>query len=324
MNARVKKSAENLHCGAGNTAQRVISTAQKLRMAQISFAEEDAEQRGEYLEELIGHDLESVFPEERKGYLQALQRHFPCLDCTLEPGAAPASEEPALSEATLDMVVDRLMQLVEGLEDDERGDVLKILEEAGLSLAAGEEASQAEGDVSLPKRVDEAVQYLLRQLGMDKLDLARTVKLVTLLVQFTGSADDVVWKTWRTVAPRSSTRRPFDLQKEMHRYITGDRSVSGINLMHQIDGLKKMMASMIAGVGQAGATFSRAYMSKYSPQSIEAQIEKKGGGLLSSQEYKCWNRYVEVAAGLTEDAIEHEIKEAIAKYTEYLLKQSQE
>lgn len=324
MNVTTKNSGVSMHRGAQDTNWCVDGTAQKIRMAQISFADEDAAERRGHLEDVIRRDLESVVPEERNDFLEALQHHFPCLDCTFEPKGSSRSEDPPFGLATLEQVVDRLTELVEGLQEDERKDVIKRLEQAGLVSAAPVQTKEANDATFLAKPVNESVDYVMMKLRTEKLNLRRTVKLVALLVEFTGSADDVIWQTWRTVAPRSSTRRPCDLQKELRRYISGDRGVSGIDLKRHIEGLKKMIASLIAGMGQVGASFSSAHMLKYSPRAIETEIEKKSLGLLTTKEHKCWNLYQDRSKGLSAEGLEHNIKETIAMCTERLLKQSQE
>jgi hypothetical protein len=61
-------------------------------------------------------------------------------------------------------------------------------------------------------------------------------------------------------------------------------------------------------------------VAKFSPNEISTLAGMEGGGLLVSKEVKCWRKYVELASGMDETAIETEIMQALSSYAESLMK----
>jgi hypothetical protein len=304
-------------------SQQAAGAANDLRMVQISFADETPERRREFLSEAIDRALASVLPDERQDFLAALKGQFPCWDEA--PPAAPeaASPAPEVVEESSEALADRFIERIQLLDQEEREKLIDRLLQAGIvTKAAAPGADAPASGAGLPRHVEEAAQYLMHKLGLTKLDLGRTLKLMVRLVEQTGTTDQLMWNTWRVIAPRSAYRRPSELRKEMIRYMSGDREISGQQLMGFLEKFLKLTASLIGGVGQLGAQFARSHLLKFAPQEIEAKVGAAGGGLLVSKEYKCWERYVELSRELDQNSIEHAIREAIAQKTEALLEKS--
>jgi hypothetical protein len=313
---------------AYDSSRRMIKAANDLRMVQISFADEPEEKRREYLAEALDRALEEVLPDERKAFLAALKDQFPNWSAE-PPAAAPAvaiavvpEDTPAPAESR-EAVMERVIEQIQLLDDEDREVLVARLQQAGVlpkASVAGPGASAT--GAALPKHVEEAAQHLMHKLALTKLDLGRAIKLMVRLVDQTGGLDQLMWNAWRVIAPRSAYRRPADLHKEMIRYMSGDREISGQQLVGYLERYMKLTASLIAGVGQLGAQFARSHLLKFSPQEIEAKVASAGGGLLVSKEYKCWERYVELSHELDQNTIEHAIRETIAQKTEALLEKS--
>ena len=126
----------------------------------------------------------------------------------------------------------------------------------------------------------------------------------------------------RTIAPRSTYRRSSELRKLMADYARGDRAVGGLDVKGAVDRLRVLTASLIAAVGQAGAQFARSQMAALAPDQIEAQVSREGGSLLTAREVRCWNLYKKLASDLTEENVEHAIKQIIKERAESLLNSS--
>jgi hypothetical protein len=84
--------------------------------------------------------------------------------------------------------------------------------------------------------------------------------------------------------------------------------------------LRQLTAALISSVSQAGRTFAQKHVEKFSPSEIEAIAKMGGGGLLVSQEVRCWRKYVELAGPVDAISIEGELLAAIAGYAESLMK----
>ena len=304
--------------------------ARKLKMVQISFSEESAEKRRKYLAETLGQIMESVLPDQRMAFLEALEKRFPTLAPTAMPRPLPAPKppEPAPSAPpppeTPETLVDRLLALSALMDEEERERLRQRLAE-GRMLASppsrtSTDSSRSGGDGTLPRRLQEAMQHAMRELDISKLDSSRMIKLMLMLVAYVSQTDPMIWNTWRTIAPQTDLRRPCSLQKEMARYLSGDKEISGVELKANMDIMQKLLASLIAATGQMGSLLARQYLAKFQPLEIQAQANREGSNLLVSLESRCWNRYMKMARDLEEEMVEHAVKEVMAQYAESMMK----
>lgn len=301
-------------------AGRIADTARRLKMVHVGFADETSHARQQYMEEVIEQSLEPVAPDLRPVFLNELKTRFPVWDQATRFG----SGEGPKREETPEELVDRLIEMAPLMGEDQRQSIAARLQACGLLAAplpdddSSEEISGGD-DLVLPQRLKDIIRYIMRNAGIKKLDLARSMKLILLLIIYIGNADDLIWKAWKTIAPRSPVRRPCELRKLILQYISGDKEVQGTDVKGQIENLQRLSAAIIAAVGQAGSNLSRTHLSKFSPQEIQAKVGLEGGNVLASQEFKCWNRYQKMARDLEEDVIEHAIRESIATYTEAII-----
>ncbi len=306
-------------------ARQAAAVANQLRMVQISFADEPAEKRREYMREAVEQAAAKVLPDQRPEFLDVLAGHFPLLESSFPTEEEPPAPSGPEVEESPEELVERFLELAQFMEGEEREALVARLQKEGLAPSAPSSAARLESSadgLSLPEPAEKALQYLMRRLGVEKLNLTRVLKLMVLLVDQAGGSDTLMWNTWRVVAPDSGIRRPCDLRKEMARYVSGDRDVSGMEMKKDFETLRKLMAALIAAVGQVGNQFARGHLARFSPEAIETHVEMEGGGLLSSREVKYWGRFVELSRELNSNHIEHAIKQSIASYTESLMKKS--
>ena len=66
----------------------IRKTAQRLRLIQVDFADEDQQTRLEYLHEEMARVLKTVLPEHRKAFLEGLMERFPAEHPATTPAAA--------------------------------------------------------------------------------------------------------------------------------------------------------------------------------------------------------------------------------------------
>ena len=311
---------------AGEVSRCVVSAAHQLRKVQNSFADEPPERRREFLEEVVTRSLESIVPDLRLAFLKALEQEFPVWDAGGATPPVSVSPEEAAAKVSPDVLVDLLVEAAEFMDDEGRRKLTERLAAGGLAAKRSEPqpaaAAPASPDLMLPKRTEEAAQFLMGKLRIENVDLTRALKLLWLVMEYMGSTDQVVWNTWKAVAPRSPLRRSSDLRQDMSRYISGERGASGSELRGHVERLRRLTASMIAAMGQVGPLLARDCLGKLTPEEIEAQVAREGGGLLASREAKCWSKFTELARDLREENVEHMIKEIIARCTEGLMAKS--
>ena len=83
--------------------------------------------------------------------------------------------------------------------------------------------------------------------------------------------------------------------------------------------MRQLTAGLISAIAQAGNLFAQRHVAKFSVMNIETYADKMPG-MLVSKEVKCWRQYKELATGMDIQTIEKEIQDAIAEYTETLIK----
>ena len=170
-----------------------------------------------------------------------------------------------------------------------------------------------------PAEAEAALRQELR-LPSEQVDPARTLQLVGMVSDFALRLDQLVWGTWRRIAPKSTVRQDRPLQQTLKAFIAGSQDVPRGQVAADLEKLRQLIASQISAVGQAGRQFASRHLARFSPTEIEALASMEGGGFLVSKDVKCWKKYKELADAMNEAAIENEITETIANYAENLMK----
>ena len=308
-------------------AEAVRAMARKLRMVQLSFADESGDDRCKYLAEALAGLIEGVLPDHRDEYLAALEDAFPVWADAPAQAAVPAAAPVAAPIETPAALADRLVAMAAMMDEDEREAIAQRLAQGRLTVSPTqdrmpERARGTAGDTTLPRHIQEAMQYLMKQLEIGRIDFTRTAKLVLLFTAYMSQMDQIIWNTWRTVAPQTDLRRPVNLHKEICRYLSGDKDISGVEMNGHVETMQKLMASLVAAMGQLGALLTRQHLAKFAPMEIKIQANRDGSSLLESLESRCWRRYEKLARDLEEDVIEHAVKDIIAEYAEAMMKRS--
>jgi len=298
-----------------NISQIVTATANRLRMVQVDFSDQTAEARREYLSEEIERALSSVVPDQRQEFLRALMEQFPSWDARVEVQLRKEdTTDRTLTDARElqdpNFLVARLIDRAAALGEGERKVLVERLKEANLAVV-----SQG----AWPEEAAAALRQALR-LTEPTLDPVRTLELVGVLSDFAMKLDQLVWSTWRAIAPRAEIRQGRKLQQTVKSFITGSQDVPLGQVTGDLERLRQLIAAMISAIGQAGRQFASRHLSRFAPAEIEALASLESGGFLVSKDVKCWRKYRELAESLNEAAIENEITETIANYAEMIIK----
>ena len=285
----------------------VQETLVRLRAAQVSFAGETAEARRAQMADTLADALRQIVPAQRPLFLRALRGRLP--------------EVRRVSEPPPD-----LLGAIAALDETGRHALISGLREAGLlpadspsSAQAAPEAPEA-GASPLPPDVGKAFEYVMRKRGIENLDPVRAMKLLVYLCDLAATGDQVVWSAWKTIAPQSAIRRQADLRKDISLYLAGDARVTSNGMKANVERLRRLLSSLIAGMGRTSSHLSHSYLAPLHPQEIEAHAAKEGGGLLGgNREARCWKEYIERSVLLNEENIAHAVKEAIGTGAESLM-----
>lgn len=295
--------------------QRVASLANRLRLVQLDFADEAEDLRREQLAEEVERALTGVVPDQREEFLRRLGEMFPSWDSNVAvtpPTAAPARsgvDERELKNASF--LVERLMELAPRLSPEEKGAAAARLAKAGLVMQTG-------GGGGIPETAAEKLRQRMHLSANQQLDSARVAELAVLLAELAVSLDQVVWNTWKTIAPRSDLRRSGDLGRTMGRFAAGDEDTARGQVKTDLERVRQLTAALISSVGQSGRQFAQRHVYRFG---VEAIRDAAGPGtIMKPQAVKCWEKYVELAGSMDAVTLETELLQTIAKYAEDLVK----
>ncbi len=295
----------------------VAATVNRLRLIQVDFADQPKEMRENYLSDEVEHALAKILPDQRAVFLQELKERFPTWDGQVAvtgsstPGAAQsATDAKELQDFTF--LVSRLVQLAPTLTEEQRKTAIARLKDAGLADAGS--------GPDWPAAPAKALRAKMALTDKDKLDAGRVLELEGELAAFLVSLDQLVWATWKQIAPKSDLKRPSgDSAGSCGRFAAGDADVSRTQIAADVDRLRQLTAGLISAIAQTGNLFAQKHVSKFSVANIEAYADKQPG-MLVSKEVKCWRQFKELASAMDVQTIEKEIQDSIAEYTETLIK----
>jgi hypothetical protein len=295
--------------------QRVASLANRLRLVQLDLADEAEGVRREHLGEEVERALAGVSPDRREEFLRRVGELFPSWDANVAvaPKAEVAPARSGIDERELknaSFLVERLVELAPHLSEDQRAAAAARLARAGLAVA------RPSG--GLPEAAAEKLRQRLQLRADEALDPGRTAELATLLAELALSLDQVVWNTWRTIAPRSDLRRSGELARTMGRFAAGDADTARGQVKHDLERVRQLTAALISSVGQAGRQFAQRHFYRFS---VDAIKDAAGPGtIMKPQAVKCWEKYVELTGSMDAVTLESELLQSIAKYAEDLVK----
>jgi len=296
-------------------SKHVAATGNRLRLIQIDFADESPETRRGYLSEEIERALDQVVPDQRHGFLADLLERFPTWDPNIELGRI---EEQVVSRSEFDerelqdasFLVTRLTALAPSLSDAERQAVTERLREAGL-------APRSEG--GWPEEGVQHIRETLQVAREEELAPERVLELLAVVADFAASLDQLVWRAWQRLAPKSTFRSTTPLRTIFNKFATGDQGTPRGQLVHDIRKLRQLVAALVSAAGMSGQ-FATRYVARFAPGEIETLVGMEGGGFFVAKEVKCWRRFAEMAKEISDAAVEQEIRQQVAEFAESLMR----
>ena len=301
--------------GNSETARLAAATGNRLRLIQIDLADQPEKLRGDCMAEEVERALAKLVPQERRAFLEELMGRFPAWEYHLEAGVQPAQQavQPPTDRKELQdpsFLVSKLLELAPSLDDAQRQALIERLREARLvpAGAAGWTASS-----------EETVKQKLQ--SQQEIDPTRVMEFLAMALTCLCSLDQLIWSTWKEMAPKSvSRRRGAELRRNVGKFLGGDKDVPGVLLNQDMEALRRLIAALVSGISQAGRQFAGKYLARFSPVEIAALANMDSGGFLVGKEVKCWRKYVELTSQLDEASVEGEVKGVVVDYVESLMK----
>ena len=302
----------------------VTATANRLRLAQVEFADDDASVRRGYIAEQIKMALDQIVPEARPGFLKELGRRFPTgeVAAAAPPPAAepapPAFDERILKDA--DFLLGSLIDLLPTLDERQRRHVIDELARVKI-VKVEKPAPAAPSPAPQPAAAASALEdELRRRLGGEpgsRLDPLQAAIMVQKLAEFVCSLDQVVWSTWQQeVAPRSSIKKTAEIRPKIARCVSG--KAQGADVDQNLEMLRMLIAGLVAAISKVGPC-ARHHFEKLSPAAIDGSTEKE---FLVPKEVTCWRKYQELYKEFG-STLEIDMLDVIAKYAASMVKPGQ-
>ncbi len=300
--------------GPDSARDLAAAAAARLRLVQSDFADESADVRRSYIRDELDRALAGVPPGERLAFLKHLVGNFPVWSDQVDrPPAAQQVAPPPPDEARLsdpDFLIGRLVEVAGELPAAARAKLGRRLQEAGFLGATAE---------GWPEKETTALAAALHVPAGASLDPGRVAGLLSLLVGLASNLDQLVWNTWRRLAPRSGVQRPGELRDSMRQFTQGTEAGTREKVATDLELLRRLTAALVSSVSRVGPQFAKQCVARFSPSQIEWAVKNEGGGILLSREVRCWRKYAELAESLDEATVEAEIMEIIVESAESLL-----
>lgn len=298
----------------------ILRAANRLRMVQANFADEDEERQREYLSGELEELLKAVPYGQHRAFLDALLEEFPLLmggQAWLQrgPGTAETPSEGA-SAGDPDSLIAELANVLPTLSEAQKQRVLELLGQAGIAPSAPA--------ATAPAASGKRLRATLQMRGDNELHEERFAELADVLTEFVIRLEPLVAGVWGKVSPRSRVRPSRNFRKTARDFLA-EETASSTGLGQELTTLLQYVTAIVAGVSHAGDEFANRWSSILSPEAISTVVDMKKDGLLKTlsktREAKCWEQYcVQAEEHLSRDAIEKEVREAIGRHAESVLK----
>ena len=295
-----------------NIPNLVDATANRLRLIQVNFADEDAETRRGYLDEEIQRALKKVTSHDRDELLVGLLTRFPESSHGLQPESetSPSPEDKALDP---EIVVTRFITCIPTLTDQEKEFFRKRLQNAGLSVDLN----------SVGTTPNLQTKELAGLLDGREVDGARATELLIMLMDVAKSIDVTIKKVCQEIirfAPAKN--RPsihfgklFDTMKQ---FVTNDDTVNSQELEKRIVDLKVLIGVILKAIFEIHVEYNTNHLSKISPEEISKDVH---GNILEGKEVKCWKKYKDLYEAEKIQLFENKMKEYFCDHIVIALRQ---
>lgn len=293
--------------------KRAAGTANRLRLAQTDFADSPEPVRQEYLADIVRQAIAELVPQERTAFLEEMLKLFPTWDINVDVGVRADQDSQRTARDLRELqdpgfLIARLAELSQGLDEKER----KVLQER-LRVARLVEERPAELPAEPAQRLRASVQMGPQAV----LDEGRSLDAAAIVMELACTLDQLVWRTWKEIAPRSTVQHPGDLRRMLARFLAGDQDLSRTQIQDDIQKLRQLVAAMISAFRVAGRKFATRHLMTFAPASIEGNVSS---GWIKSKDVACWEKYKELAGELDVAAIENEILGSFVATAEELMR----
>lgn len=299
-----------------NPEKWAAGLAQRLKIIQNNWGEEDSDARREQIRREIAEHLDGITEEERPPYLRALQAYFP--DGFQSAHTSGGVVEEAAAPATPGEACARLIDTLKAASDKEKAMVATQLRKSALLPLSGPDTPEAE-DLTL---LHPELQRRLALRPGAGINSKRVMKLLLHQLETFIGMDDLVWNLWRRIAPNAQLRRKTrkDARQLIGSYLTNDPGVSYADVTDSMEWTRKLMTSMLSSTSPVARTFAKRCQDRFSPEAIRKVVEIEGSRRwLEGNDVRCWKKYESLAGDMNEAAMAQQLVEILTNYVEDIM-----
>ena len=283
------------------------ATANRLRLIQVNFADEDTKTRKGYLDEEIQRALKKVDNQGRNKFLESLMAQFPESSQSVQ-----SLNEPKVSqqnnELDPEIVFSQFISYVPTLTDQEKEFFKKRLQSAGFSVESDSGGQTKDVEVLLDGR---------------EIDKVRASELLIILLDLTKSIDVTVRRICQEILRFAPNRnRPsihfgklFDTMKQ---FVTNEGKINNEELEKKVIDLRVLIGVILKAIFEIHVEYNTNHLSKISPQEISKDVH---GNILEGKEVKCWKKYKDLYEAEKIQLFENKMKEYFCDHIVIALKQ---
>jgi hypothetical protein len=294
--------------------QKVAETANRVRLVQISMADEKEDVRKKDISYEIEQALLEVIPAQRKAFLQQLMDRFPVMggggEAAPQAAAGPVEGVDPANLKDPYFLAGKLVEVAASLSESEKRDLAEELEAAGLT---------GRGAAAWPGDAERELRQQLKMKDGETVSPDRALALLGSLAELAASVDQVAGTTWHELARKAGAAPRSQLKDRLGHFLAGQTDVSPDQVKKDVEKARQLTAALLAAVGRVAGQFAKTHVKRLSPSAIQDWVKMERGGFLQSEEVRCWKKYVEVAGDLTEASVEREIMDLMANSAEELM-----
>lgn len=291
----------------GEMATKVAAAGHRLRLLQVSLADEVPAERTRHLAQTLAELVDAVAVDEREAFLDELAARFPAWS----GGAATASPlPPPPADLTAAQLLAQLLPKMHELDPAQR------------------EQMQAALDAVSPKREAPAGENAIRErlsrelhIDQEALDAERVARAVQILLAMLELLDRTVTTCMAEVIRKAPAREqvPTNVKLGMRKVLAGYLcQAPRAEFEDQYRALAVRLGALTQAVHRGPSNFATNCAKTFAPEVIE-QAAKLEAGVWQSREAKAWAKYVELAPGLKAGVMEQGLmKEILDVYEEVL------
>jgi hypothetical protein len=283
----------------------VAATAQRLRLIQTDYAQEEPATRQQYLQEELKSAIDKVPIQEQRAFLERLGDYFPVWE---SGGGEKATTvvEAAPSSMDLPSMLREVAEQGKKIAENQRAEVVRRLADAW-----GVQAVARDGKV---EGVAGAVQGALKLPANVNLDPARTSELVGMLIDFVVKLEPLARTTWRVLKPESESMATA--AGTIARFVKGEAHVP---LERELRELRQMLAGFMDALSKCGKVLYQKHLRRLDPEDVKDAVDTMGGasGLFGGKEKAYWGQYRKLAEEvLTESEVEKATANVVVELVE--------